>query len=186
MSTPRQEEGSKDRKMSAQEYELIQEEDERSLKKYRKQCMQDLHQRLSFGPKFQSVFDLDSGEAFLEVIEQEHRLTLVVVHIYQDGVKGCEELNSCLDCLAAEHPTVKFCRIDAVASGAAERFSSEVLPTLLVYRGGELLSNFLSVTQHFNQEFFATDVEAFLNEHGLLPEKELIAGGDDEEEGEVE
>lgn len=74
--------------MSAQEYELIKEEDERCLKKYRKQCMLDLHQRLSFGPKFQSVFDLDGGEAFLEVIEQEHRLTLVVVHIYQDGVKG--------------------------------------------------------------------------------------------------
>lgn len=39
---------------------------------------------------------------------------------------GCEQMNSCLDCLAAEYPTVKFCRIDAVATGAAERFSSEV------------------------------------------------------------
>lgn len=87
-------------------------------------------------------------------------------------------MNSCLDCLAAEYPTVKFCRIDAVASGAAERFSSQVLPALLVYRSGELLNNFLSVTQHFHQEFFATDVEAFLNEHGLLPEKELNAGSE--------
>lgn len=74
--------------MSVQEYELIQDEDERCLKRYRKQCMQEMHERLSFGPKFESVHELESGEAFLEVIEKEHRLTLVVVHIYQHGVKG--------------------------------------------------------------------------------------------------
>lgn len=74
--------------MSAQEYELIQNEDEHGLKRYRKQCMQEMHERLSFGPKFECVHDLESGEAFLEVIEKEHRLTLVVVHIYQHGVKG--------------------------------------------------------------------------------------------------
>lgn len=144
--------------MSVQEYELIQEEDERCLKRYRKQCMQEMHERLSFGPTFDAVYELESGEDFLEVIEKEHRLTLVVVHIYQHGVEGsflwmcwqhlqdgsvpgsmlivlacivcslsgCEQLNSCLDCLASEYSSVKFCRIDAVASGAAERFSPEV------------------------------------------------------------
>uniref|UniRef100_A0A8C5GVA7 Phosducin n=1 Tax=Gouania willdenowi TaxID=441366 RepID=A0A8C5GVA7_GOUWI len=156
------------RKMSVQEYEMIQEEDERYLKHYRKQCMQEMHQRLSFGPRFDSVHELQSGEDFLEVIEQEHRLTLVIVHIYQHGVKGCEQLNSCLDCLALEFPGVKFCRIDAVASGAAERFSPEVLPALLVYKA---------------ENFFAPDVEAFLNEYGLLPEKVLTACGEDEDEG---
>lgn len=74
--------------MSIQEYELIQDEDERSLKRYRKQCMQEMHERLSFGPTFEVVHELESGEDFLEVIEKEHRLTLVVVHIYQHDVKG--------------------------------------------------------------------------------------------------
>lgn len=74
--------------MSAQEYELIQNEDERGLKRYRKQCMQEMHERLSFGPKFECVHELESGEAFLEVIEKEHRSTLVVVHIYQNAVKS--------------------------------------------------------------------------------------------------
>ncbi|XP_072220036.1 phosducin a [Leuresthes tenuis] len=188
MSTPREDDRERvNRKMSVQEYELIQEEDERCLKRYRKQCMQEMHERLSFGPKFECVHELESGEAFLEVIEKEHRLTLVVVHIYEHGVKGCEQLNSCLDCLAAEYPTVKFCRIDAVETGAAERFSTEVLPALLVYKAGELLGNFLAVAARFSEEFFATDVEAFLNEYGLLPEKEFAACADDEEEaGEVE
>ncbi|XP_040910679.1 phosducin a [Toxotes jaculatrix] len=184
MSSPRDDDKERgNRKMSAQEYELIQEEDERCLKRYRKQCMQEMHERLSFGPKFEAVYELESGEAFLEVIEKEHRLTLVVVHIYEQGVKGCEQMNSCLDCLALEYSSVKFCRIDAVATGAAERFSSEVLPALLVYKAGELLGNFLAVTKHFNEEFFATDVEAFLNEYSLLPEKDFTACADEEEEG---
>uniref|UniRef100_A0A3Q0QRT6 Phosducin n=1 Tax=Amphilophus citrinellus TaxID=61819 RepID=A0A3Q0QRT6_AMPCI len=177
MSSPREDDKERlNRKMSVQEYELIQDEDESCLKRYRKQCMQEMHERLSFGPKFELVYELESGDAFLEVIEKEHRLTLVAFF-------KVFELNSCLDCLATEYPSVKFCRIDAVATGASERFSSEVLPALLVYKAGELLGNFLAVTKHFNEEFFATDVEAFLNEYGLLPEREFTACADDEDEG---
>lgn len=65
-------------------------------------------------------------------------------------------------------------------------WSFQVLPTLLVYKAGELLGNFLAITQHFKEEFFATDVEVFLNEYGLLPEKEFTACGDEEDGGEVE
>ncbi|XP_061097666.1 phosducin a [Conger conger] len=169
------------RKMSMQEYELIKEEDERCLKKYRKQCMQDMHERLSFGPTFESVHDLESGEAFLEVIEKEHQLTVVVVHIYEDRIQGCEALNGCLTCLSAEYPSVKFCKIRASCTGAADRFTDDVLPAILVYKEGELLGNFMSITKHLNGDFFATDVEAFLNEYGLLPEKEFTACLDDEE-----
>ncbi|GAA6093782.1 phosducin b [Tachysurus ichikawai] len=165
-------------KISIQEYELLKEDNEQCLRKYRKQCMQEMHERLSFGPRFNGVHELDSGEAFLEVIEKEHRLTVVVVHIYKVGVKGCEVLDRCLDCLAAEYPSVKFCRISAAVSGAREHFSDNVLPAVLVYKAGEMLGNFLAITQHFTDEFFATDVEAFLTEYGLLPEKEFRSGGD--------
>uniref|UniRef100_A0A3B4AMG8 Phosducin n=1 Tax=Periophthalmus magnuspinnatus TaxID=409849 RepID=A0A3B4AMG8_9GOBI len=187
MSTPRDDDKDRaNRKMSVQEYEMLQEEDEHSLKKYRKQCMQEMHERLSFGPQFESVHELESGEAFLEVIEEEHQRTQVVVHIYQQGIKECEQMNSCLDCLAVEYPSVKFCRIDAVATGAAERFSPDVLPALLVYKAGELLGNFVAVTNHFPEEFFATDVEAFLNEYGLLPEKEFKTCMESQEAEQVE
>ncbi|MBN3302368.1 PHOS protein, partial [Amia calva] len=172
--------------MSVQEYELIQDEDESCLRKYRKQCMQEMHQRLSFGPKFGCLYELESGEQFLETIEREHRLTFVVVHIYDDEVKGCDALNNCLTCLAAEYPSVKFCKIKACNTGAGDRFSDSVLPTMLVYKGGELVGNFLCITKHLNEEFFAVDVEAFLNEYGLLPEKEFGACQNEEEEADVE
>ncbi|KAM5238730.1 phosducin [Ctenodactylus gundi] len=165
------------RKMSIQEYELVNhdKEDESCLRKYRRQCMQDMHQKLSFGPRYGFVYELLSGEQFLETIEKEQKTTTVVVHIYEDGVKGCDALNSNLTCLAADYPMVKFCKIKASNTGAGDRFSIDVLPTLLVYKGGELISNFISVAEQFAEEFFAGDVESFLNEYGLLPEREVHA-----------
>ncbi|XP_023610490.1 phosducin [Myotis lucifugus] len=165
------------RKMSIQEYELIHQdkEDETCLRKYRRQCMQDMHQKLSFGPRYGFVYELETGEQFLETIEKEKKITTIVVHIYEEGIKGCDALNSSLTCLAAEYPMVKFCKIKASNTGAEDRFSSDVLPTLLVYKGGELISNFISVAEQFAEEFFAGDVESFLNEYGLLPEREIHA-----------
>ncbi|XP_057584994.1 phosducin [Hippopotamus amphibius kiboko] len=180
MSSPqsREEKDSKERfsrKMSVQEYELVHrdKEDENCLRKYRRQCMQDMHQKLSFGPKYGFVYELETGEQFLETIEKEQKIITIIVHIYEDGIKGCDALNSSLTCLAAEYPMVKFCKIKASNTGAADRFSSDVLPTLLVYKGGELISNFISVAEQFAEEFFTGDVESFLNEYGLLPEREM-------------
>ncbi|KAM5149025.1 phosducin [Mantella aurantiaca] len=175
------------RKMSMQEYELIHDkEDENCLQKYRKQCMQDMHQRLSFGPKYGYLCDLKSGDEFLEAIEKEQKSTTVIVHIFSDEIKACESLNNCLTCLALEYPTVKFCKIKSADTGAGERFSIEVLPTILVYKAGELISNFINVTENLNEEFFAVDVEAFFNEYGLLPEKEMQGIVCDDGEGDIE
>lgn len=171
--------------MSMQEYELMKDEDEQSLRKYRKQCMQEMHERLSFGRRFERLYELESGEAFLDALEKEHHYT-VVVHIYEDSIKGCETLNCCLTYLAAEYPSVKFCKIKASRTGASDRFSGNVLPALLVYKAGELLGNFLCATQQLNEEFYAMDVEAFLNAYGLLPTKYLTAEVKDDEEAGVE
>ncbi|KAM6455700.1 phosducin [Liasis olivaceus] len=174
------------RKMSMQEYELLNDkEDDSCLQQYRKRCMKNMHQRLSFGPKYGYLSELQDGKQFLEAVEKEHKTTTVIVHIYEDDIKDCEALNSSLTSLAAEYSTVKFCKIKASNTGAGDRFSSDVLPTLLVYKGGELVSNFISVTDQFNGEFFAIDVETFLNEYGLLPEKGIPAlenGDMDEQE----
>lgn len=38
------------------------------------------------------------------------------------------------------------------------------MPALLVYRGGNLLGNFVRLTDEFGEDFFAADVENFLVE----------------------
>ncbi|XP_078263702.1 phosducin-like [Rhinoraja longicauda] len=164
------------RKMSVQENEMTQdEEDETCLRTYRKQSMQEMHQQLSFGPQFGMFYELENGEQFLEVIEKELKNTTVMVNVYEDGVKGCKSLINCLTCLALEYPMVKFCKIKASNTGASDRFSDHILPALLVYKAGELIGNFLHITEQLGEEFFAGDVETLLNEYSLLPEKEFSA-----------
>jgi hypothetical protein len=45
---------------------------------------------------------------------------------------------------------------------------------LVVYKGGNLIGNFVRLTDEFGEDFFANDVEAFLIDHGILPDENLI------------
>lgn len=66
---------------------------------------------------------------------------------------------------------VKFCRVRGSAVGTSALFRSSALPALLLYRGGELVGNLVRVSDQLGDDFYATDVEALLQEYGLLPEK---------------
>lgn len=164
-------------KLTLQECSLLHEntdDDEEFLQQYRKQRMEEMRRQLHSGQHFKQVAELRSGEAFLDTVDKAHKNTLVVIHIYEDDVPGAESLNGCLLCLAAEYPTVKFCRVRSTLIGASAHFTSNALPALLVYKGGELIGNFVRLTDQLGEDFFAVDLEAFLQECGLLPEKDLV------------
>ncbi|XP_013925357.1 PREDICTED: phosducin-like protein [Thamnophis sirtalis] len=149
-------------------------DDEAFLQQYRKQRMEEMRRQLHPGQQFKQVFEIQSAEAFLETVDQGDKKTLVMVHIYEDHIPGAEALDGCMLCLAAEYPTVKFCRVRSSLIGASSRFTSNALPALLVYKGGELIGNFIRLTDQLGQDFFATDLEAFLQEFSLLPEKDVV------------
>lgn len=149
-------------------------DDEEFLQQYRKQRMDEMRQQLHKGPQFKQVLEIPSGEGFLDMIDKEQKSTLIMVHIYEDGVPGTEAMNGCMICLAAEYPTVKFCRVRSSVIGASSRFTRNALPALLIYKAGELIGNFVCVTDQLGEDFFAVDLEAFLQEFGLLPEKEVL------------
>ncbi|XP_030062819.1 phosducin-like protein isoform X2 [Microcaecilia unicolor] len=162
------------RKMTVQEYSLQDEEDEEFLQQYRKQRMQEMRKQLHKGQQFQQVFEITSGEGFLDTIDKEHKNTLIMIHIYEDGIPGSDSLNGCMICLANEYPMVKFCRVKSSLIGASTRFTSSALPAFLVYKGCELIGNFVRVTDQLGEDFFALDLETYLQECGLLPEKDLF------------
>ncbi|PKU36961.1 roquin-2 [Limosa lapponica baueri] len=163
-------------KMTLQEYNMIHndEDDEEFLQRYRKQRMEEMRQQLYSGQQFKQVFEITSGEAFLDTVDKEHKSTLIMIHIYEDDIPGTESLHGCMICLAAEYPTVKFCRVKSSLIGASARFTNNALPALLVYKAGELIGNFVRITDQLGEDFFAVDLEAFLQECGLLPEKDLV------------
>uniref|UniRef100_A0A6I8NG56 Phosducin like n=1 Tax=Ornithorhynchus anatinus TaxID=9258 RepID=A0A6I8NG56_ORNAN len=163
-------------KMTLKEYGIMQDgqDDEAFLQQYRKQRMEEMRQQLHSGPQFKQVFEIPSGEGFLETVDKEPKSTLVIIHIYEDDIPGAEPMNGCMICLAAEYPAVKFCKVKSSLIGASTRFTNNALPALLIYRGGELIGNFVRVTDQLGEDFFAVDLEAFLQECGLLPDKDVV------------
>lgn len=154
-------------------------------------------------PKFGKVIAL-TKENFLDNIDKEDPSVKIVVHIYEDvrnyiinmacsfffilyffflkDIPGCEAMNGCLQCLAKDYQSVKFCLIKASTAKLSTYFvcfifylycrminksivifqSSFGVPAILVYKNRELIGNFIRLTDEFGDDFYATDVEDFL------------------------
>lgn len=163
-------------KMTMQEYNLLQEEqdDEDFLQQYRMQRIEEMRRQLCQGKRFAQVYELTNGEDFLEALDKEDKNTLVMIHIYESDVPGCEAMSGSLMCLAQEYPLVKFCSVRSSSISTSAMFRDSALPALLVYKGGDLIGNFVRLTDQLGEDFFAVDLEALLQEYGLLPEKAPI------------
>ncbi|XP_070845528.1 phosducin-like protein [Chaetodon trifascialis] len=163
-------------KMTMQEYNMLQQEedDEDFLQHYRMQRIEEMRRQLCRGKRFAQVYELNSGEDFLEALDKEDKSTLVMIHIYEPDVPGCEAMRGSLLCLALEYPLVKFCSVRSSAISTSALFRDSALPALLVYKGGDLIGNFVRLTDQLGEDFFAVDLEALLQEYGLLPDKPAI------------
>uniref|UniRef100_UPI003AAFBE56 phosducin-like protein n=1 Tax=Centroberyx gerrardi TaxID=166262 RepID=UPI003AAFBE56 len=163
-------------KMTLQEYNMLQEDedDEDFLQHYRMQRIEEMRRQLCRGKRFEQVYELMSGEEFLEALDKEDKSTLVMIHIYEPDVPGCEAMSGSLLCLAQEYPLVKFCSVRSSAISTSALFRGSALPALLVYKGGDLIGNFVRVTDQLGEDFFAVDLEALLQEYGLLPDKPVL------------
>lgn len=62
----------------------------------------------------------------------------------------------------------------ASAVGVSKHFKKEGVPALLAYKGGQIIGNFVHVTNTLGDDFYASDVESFLIEHGLLRDKNCV------------
>ncbi|KAA8584432.1 hypothetical protein FQN60_008217 [Etheostoma spectabile] len=151
-----------------------EEDDEDFLQHYRLQRIEEMRRQLCHGKRFAQVYELNSGEDFLEALDREDQSILVMIHIYEPDVPGCEAMRGSLMCLAQEYPLVKFCSVRSSAISTSALFKESALPALLVYKGGDLIGNFVRVTDQLGEDFFAVDLEALLQEYGLLPDKARI------------
>lgn len=143
------------------------------LLEYHKQRMQEMlakAEKLRFG----KVIDLQTADHFLEAIDNEEKSVTIIVHIYEDNVPGCEAMNGSLISLAEDYPFVKFCKILGSAAGLSKHFKKEGVPALLVYKQGQVIGNFVHMTDYLGVDFYSSDVETFLIEHGMLTDKNCV------------
>ncbi|WAQ95714.1 PHLP-like protein [Mya arenaria] len=146
----------------------LEEFDDEFLKKYRQKRIEEMRRVLENSPKFGQVIQLDKS-CFINEIDNEKKTVKVIVHVYEDNVEACRSMDGCIKCLAKEYVNIKFCRIKATEAKLSRKFSSTGVPALLIYKGGELIGNYIRLSDEFGEDFYATDVESFLQEHGMLP-----------------
>lgn len=122
-------------------------------------------------PKFGAMQYLERGEQLLDAVDNEQKFVTIILQIYDESIKACKTLNTCLQVLAEEYDHVKFCKIQSNAAGMSLKFKQHGLPALLVYKNGQVIGNFIRVSDELGDDFFPSDLESFLIEHSLLPDK---------------
>ncbi|KAH8405069.1 hypothetical protein KR222_010781 [Zaprionus bogoriensis] len=143
------------------------------LQQYQKQRMAEMLRQTGHNQQFGKVQQLSTHEEFLSCVEQENKHITIIIHIYERALSACATLNNCLDTLASEYPSIKFAKICSSVAGMSRDFRTKGLPALLVYKAQALIGNFVRLTDDLSDDFFASDVESFLIEHGIIVDKAL-------------
>uniref|UniRef100_U5EYG4 Putative phosducin-like protein n=1 Tax=Corethrella appendiculata TaxID=1370023 RepID=U5EYG4_9DIPT len=165
------EEAKKQEELDAELDELMNDD---FLLEYQKKRMIEMLKLTGRMQTFGNVIGLCNGEDFLNAIDKENKNVTIIIHIYEDKVSACKRMNVELTKLAKEYSMVKFCKIVGSIAGISKLFKSSGIPALLVYKAGQVIGNFVRVTDDLGDDFCHSDIESFLIEHGMLPDKSTI------------
>ncbi|KAG5900660.1 hypothetical protein JTB14_005930 [Gonioctena quinquepunctata] len=141
------------------------------LVNYQKQRMQEMMSQTNHNIKFGNLIILKNGQEFLDAIDKEHKSVTIIVHIYEENVDACRTMNACLKTLCKHYMNVKFCAIVGSCAGISQQFKAGGVPALLVYKSGNLVGNFVRISDDLGNDFLPEDVQGYLVEHGLLEDK---------------
>lgn len=59
-------------------------------------------------------------------------------------------------------------------AGLSKHFKKRGVPALLVYKNGQVIGNFINVSDTLGTDFYASDVESFLLENGIIVDKNCV------------
>ncbi|SAM60649.1 related to phosducin homolog, likely to be involved in regulation of pheromone response [Ustilago bromivora] len=108
--------------------------------------------------------------------KQRHGGTGVVCFLYKDGIDTCRLLAGYLDTLAAKYPATKF--VSIVGDQCIPNYPDRNLPTLLIYRNGELHRQIVGLRPEIGLDGMKTkceDIELLLTAVGAI-ERSKVPG----------
>ena len=126
--------------LTTTEIDELEEDDEeygdsRALDAYREARVAEMKSR-AVSARFGGVYELARVDFVREVNDASADGTWVVIHLHQDYIEDSNLLARAFADLARAHPAVK-CMVSK-ADACVERFPDKNVPTLLLYRHGEL------------------------------------------------
>ncbi|XP_010172098.1 phosducin-like protein 2, partial [Antrostomus carolinensis] len=106
------------------------------------------------------------GEQYVKEVTNAPEDIWVVIHLYRSSIPMCLLLNEHLGLLARKFPEVKF--LKAVANSCIENYHDRCLPTILVYKSGEIKGRFIGVAECGGMYLKVEELEWKLAEVGAI------------------
>ncbi|XP_044132654.1 phosducin-like protein 2 [Bufo gargarizans] len=123
--------------------DAFQEENEKAIELYRKKRIKEL-QTLQKTQKYGELNDI-SGNLYVKEVTNAKDGVWVVLHLYRSCIPMCDLLNNHLRILAKKFPETKF--LKSTADNCIPNYLDACLPTLLLYRNGQIKGRFIGTDQ---------------------------------------
>ncbi|KAH7820131.1 putative phosducin family protein [Monocercomonoides exilis] len=165
----------KDEKPTREELEEEEEEERMFLEKYREKRLQELKQEQSANC-YGRVFAITEPDYKREVTEASKKVDVVLL-LTCSGSREVAQLEEIFNVVASVHPQIKFVKIRGAE--AIHNYPDENCPTVLVYRQGTIIKNWMTAKPFGGQHMSKKTFELELMKIGVISAGELL-GVDDE------
>ncbi|SNX81939.1 related to phosducin homolog, likely to be involved in regulation of pheromone response [Melanopsichium pennsylvanicum] len=137
---------------------------------------QDPDAAIDFQQQQRDDHDQDENQSTAVQSQDKQRQggTGVVCFLYKDGMETCRLLKAYLDTLAAKYPTTKF--VSIVGDQCIPNYPDRNLPTLLIYRNGELHRQIVGLRPEIGLDGMKTtcqDIELLLTAVGAIQRSKI-------------
>ncbi|XP_077338736.1 phosducin-like protein 3 [Lithobates pipiens] len=140
------------------------EEDERAIEMYRQQRLAQW-QATQIKNKFGEVMEI-SGQDYVQEITNAGKDLWVLLHLYKQGIPLCSLINQHLAVLARKFKDTKF--VKAISTTCIPNYPDKNLPTIFVYRGGEIRAQFIGPLVFGGMNLTQDELEWKLSESGAI------------------
>ncbi|EOB06374.1 Phosducin-like protein 2, partial [Anas platyrhynchos] len=153
------------------------EADRKAVEMYRQQRLQEwkcLQRRQKYG-ELREI----SGQQYVKEVTNAPEDVWVIIHLYRTSIPMCLLVNEHLSQLARKFPEAKF--VKAIVNSCIEDYHDTCLPTILIYKSGEIKGRFIGVAECGGIYLKVEELEWKLAEVGAIetdleenPKKETI------------
>ncbi|XP_008936000.1 PREDICTED: phosducin-like protein 2, partial [Merops nubicus] len=119
------------------------EADRKAIEAYRQQRLQEWkcpQRRQKYGELREIC-----GEQYIKEVTNAPEDVWVIIHLYRSSIPMCLLVNEHLSLLARKFPEVKF--LKALVNSCIQSYHDRCLPTILVYKTGEIKGRFVGVAE---------------------------------------
>ncbi|CAO3640049.1 unnamed protein product [Cunninghamella echinulata] len=163
-----------------------EEDDEEVLKAYREKRLRELKQLKNHNTRKQhrlfGKYEEIHPDDYVLSIDNEWKTVPVIVHLYDNTLDHCKQLDQILHGLAQKYCLAKFVRVSALAL----EFDLVGSPAILAYKSGILMANLVRLDDEVGPAYTVESVEDVLLRNEVLseddqydiPEKEIDSNSD--------